>query len=48
MDIKVELWQALALAPVVTLLVLWLVRSLVRLPKDMLDYFRIVATWVRS
>lgn len=48
MEAKIEIWQAIALAPVVTILLLWVARSIKRLPGDILSYFKIVASWIRG
>ena len=48
MGYKLEIWQAIALAPVVTVLILWVVKSIRRLPSDVKGYFQAVLIWVRG
>jgi len=48
MDIKIQVWQAIALAPVVTILLLWVARSIKRLPRDIWSYFQAVGIWIRG
>jgi uncharacterized protein HemY len=48
LGIQIPLVWAIALAPVVTVLILWVVKSLKRLPSDVKGYFTTVAIWIKS
>lgn len=48
LGLQIPLVWAIALAPVVTVLLLWFVKSLFRLPRDVKGYILTVAGWIRS
>lgn len=45
---KVEMWQAIVSAPVITVLIGWVCRSIKRLPTDIKEMFIQTANWLKS